>query len=266
MEEPLPVPESPPDAPLPPAMSLVARLLNVFAIPGEVFAVVKASRRSSGNWVLPMLLSAIISALTGIAIASQPALQKQMRERFDQQVKVLEQQVQAGKVKQADADRTVALTRAVIAPPTLKVLFGTVAAGLGAVRVFWWALVLWLIGRMFLKVRLDYLKALEVSGLALMIGVLGLLVTLLLMMNLPKMFAAPGLGPVVSDFDALRKSPLLLGVINVFSFWLIGVLGVGLAKLARVPFLRAAWFVLAFWIVQESIALLLGGVLGQFAL
>ena len=125
---------------------------------------------------------------------------------------------------------------------------------------------LWLLGRLFLKARLNYLKTLEVAGLALMISVLGGVVTLLLLVNLPKLFADPGLPLAVSDFDAIRKSPLLLGAANVFSFWLIGVLSVGLAKLAGVPFLRAAWFVFACWLIQESLLVLLGGLLGPFAL
>jgi hypothetical protein len=99
-----------------------------------------------------------------------------------------------------------------------------------------------------------------------MIGVLGGLVTLLLMVNLPKLFAAPGLTQAVSDFDPLGKSPLLLAAANIFSFWFIGVLSVGLGRLARVPSLRAAWFVFAFWLLQESLLILLGGALGQFAL
>jgi hypothetical protein len=41
---------------------------------------------------------------------------------------------------------------------------------------------------------------------------------------------------------------------------------VGLAKLAGVPFLRAAWFVFAVWVIQESFFVLLGGMLGQFPL
>jgi len=130
--------------------------------------------------------------------------------------------------------------------------------------VFWWAFILWLLGRLFLKVQFGYLKALEVAGLALMISVLGGIVTLLLTVNLTKLFGTPGLA--VADFEAARKSHLLLGAANLFSFWLVGVLSVGLAKLAGVPFLRAAWFVFAFWVIQESFFMLLGGVLGQFAL
>jgi hypothetical protein len=33
-----------------------------------------------------------------------------------------------------------------------------------------------------------------------------------------------------------------------------------------VPFLRAAWFVFAVWVIQQSFLMLLGGALGQFAL
>jgi hypothetical protein len=246
-------------------MSFAARLLNVFAIPGEVFEVVKASRVSIGNWLVPMLLSGVVLALMAVVVVSQPAMQKQMHERFEQQAKVFQQEVKAGKMKQAEVDRALALTRAIIAPPVLRLLFGAGGALLGVARVFWWALVLWLLGRLFLKVRLNYFKTLEVAGLAVMVGVLGGVVTLLLMVNLPRLFATSGLAQAVSDFDPLGKSPLLLAAANVFSFWLIGVLSVGLARLARVPLLRAAWFVFAFWLLQESVLILLGGALGQFA-
>jgi hypothetical protein len=96
--------------------------------------------------------------------------------------------------------------------------------------------------------------------------VLGTIVTLLLMVNLPSLFATPNLAVAVSDLDAIRKSPLLLVASNVFAFWLIGVFSVGLAKLASVPFIRAAWLVFAAWLIQESIFVLLAGVFGQFAL
>jgi hypothetical protein len=266
MEEPLPVQESPPDAPQPPAMSFAARLLNVFAVPGEVFAGVKASRFCVGNWLLPALLSAVVGVLTSIVIFSQPGIQRQVREAGEQKAKELDQQVIAGKMTRTDADQVRAAIRIVTDPATLRTV-GTIAAVLfGVARVFWWAFILWLLGRRFLKAQVGYLKALEVSGLSLMISVLGGIVMLLLTVNLPKLFAMPGLALVVTDFDAARKSPLLLGAANVFEFWLVGVRSVGLAKLAGVPFLRAAWLVFACWVIQGSFLMLLGGALGQFAL
>ena len=102
MEEPLPVLESPPDAKPPPATSLAARLLNVFAVPGEVFAEVKASRICIGNWLVPALLSALVAVLTAVVIVSQPAFQRQMHDLTERQAKVAGP---AGQGRQSQAGR-----------------------------------------------------------------------------------------------------------------------------------------------------------------
>lgn len=243
MDEPLPALESPPQA-SPPAMSLAARLLNVFAIPGEVFAGVKAGRSSIGNWLVPALLSAVVGTLAAIAILSQPVIQQQMRE---QQAKLMAKQVQAGTLTSAQADQMLALVEKLMVP--IAVIVTVVAS---VVRVLWWALVLRLLGQMFLKVKLGYSKILEVAGLGTMISVLGAIVTLLLTVKFGT-FETPGLRFVVDDFEAARKSQLALGAATAFSFWLAGVMSVGLARLGDVPFLRAAWLVFAYWVLQETL-------------
>jgi Yip1 domain len=262
MEEPPPYEAPPPVTPPPPAMSLVARLLSVFAMPGEVFAGVKAGRVSVANWLVPALLSALVCVLLALVLVSQPSRQKQMHERFDQQAKALDQQVKAGKLKQADVDRTMALPRLLMQPPVLKVVGGVLATAFGVVRVFWWALILWVLGRAFLRVRFGYIKALEVAGLALMVSILGTIVTLLLTLNLSKLFTVPSLALVVPDFEARWNSPLRQGVSTAFALWMVAVLGVGLGKLADLPFGRVAWLVLAVWVLQESLLVLAGGMFG----
>ena len=261
MEEPLPVLESPPEAPQPSAISLAARLLNVFAIPGEVFAGVRVSRFSIGNWLMPALLLAAVGVVSAVVVVSQPAVQRQIHDLKEQEVKALDQRVKADKLKQLDADRDMAFARAVARLASHKNLLSATAALMGVARVFWWGLVLWVLGRVFLKVRFGYAKALEVAGLGLMINVLGAVVLLLLMVNLPRLFSTPSLAVTGSDFDASRQSLLLMGVAEVFSIWLLGVLSVGLAKLAGVPFLRAAWLVFAAWVLQQSLLIFGGGVL-----
>jgi len=243
MEEPLPGLQSPPPA-TPPAMSLAARLLNVFAIPGEVFAGVKASRRAMGNWLVPALLSAMVGTFAAILLLSQPPIQQQLRGK---QAKLWARPVQAGTLTRAQADQMQALVEKLTVPITVICM---VLASV--VRVLWWAFVLWLLGRRFLNVRLGYSKMLEVAGLGTMISVLGAIVTLLLTVKLGAL-GTPGLGLVVSDLDAARKSPLLLGADTVFSFWLVCVMSVGLARVGSVPFLRAAWLVLAYWLLQETL-------------
>jgi hypothetical protein len=257
MDEQPPMPNAPP--PIPPT-SLAARLLNIFAAPGEVFEEVKAAPSTASNWLVPTVLSAVVGVLASFLIFSQPAIVQQLHE---QQTKAIDQQVKAGKMSQADADKALPLIEKFTGPAMLKI-FGSVGAVVGSfVRLFWWALVLWLAGKLFLKVNLSYLKAAEVAGLATMISMLGGIVALLLTVNLGKLFSSPSLALAVSDFDAQKKSHLLLGALNVFSFWFIGVMSSGLACLAGVPFGRAMFLMLSYWVLQE-LALIFCG-LGQMA-
>jgi hypothetical protein len=242
-------------------MSLPARLLNVFAVPGEVFTEVKSAPPLTSNWLVPTICSALIGALAAFIIFSQPAVLQQIRE---QQQKVMDQQVKAGKMTQAQADQALAVMEKVTGPTLMKIIGGVGAMVVSFIHVVWWAFVLWLLSRWFLKVQIRYAKALEVVGLAMMIGVLGAIVGMLLIVNLGRMGATPSLALMVSDFDATRKSHLFMGAANVFYFWQIGVTAVGLSKLAEVPFVRALWVVLAFWLLQESFFILVG--MGQFAL
>jgi hypothetical protein len=87
-------------------MSLPARLLNIFADPGEVFEGVRSSRASLANWLVPAALLSIASILLALAMFSQPAIVQQVRE---QQARAIEDQVSAGKLSQADADQAMAV-------------------------------------------------------------------------------------------------------------------------------------------------------------
>ncbi|MGH7970066.1 MAG: YIP1 family protein, partial [Limisphaerales bacterium] len=229
-------------------MSLAARLLNVFAVPGEVFAEVKAARATLSNWLIPAICSAIVGALSAVVIFSQPAVVQQLHE---QQTKAMDRQVQAGKLTQEKADQMLKVMER-FTGPTMLMIFGSGGAVVASfIHVIWWGFVLWLLAKLFLKVSVPFPKALEVAGLAMMINVLGAIVAMLLIVNLGRVGATPSLALAVSDFDATRKSHLFLGAANVFYFWLVGVMSVGLARLAAVPFLRAAWLVLTYWIPQQ---------------
>ena len=253
--------EQPPILETPHATSLPARLLNIFATPGEVFAEVKAAPLTAANWLVPTLLSAVVGVLASILIFSQPAIVQQLHE---QQVKALDQQVKAGKMTQAQADQAIGVVEKFTGPAMLKV-FGSVGAVVGSfVRLFWWAFILWLLAKLFLKVNVSYMKAAETVGLTTMISLLGAIVGLLLIVNLGKLFSGPSLALAVADFDVQKKSHLLLGAVNVFSFWFIGVLSAGFARLAGVPFARALFLVLGYWILQELALIFIG--LGQMAL
>src|SRR5437867_2565772 len=193
MEEPL-VSAPQTEAPKRPSMSLAARLMNIFAVPGDVFEELKGSAPLVANWLVPTLVFALVGALSAIIIFSQPAIQQQLRE---QQAKAMDQKVKAGKITQAQADQAQAMIEKFTGPAMMKV-FGSVGAVLVSFwRLFWWALVLFLFSRWFLKAPIGYLKAAEVAGLATMVTVLGALVALLLTVNLARLFAGPSLALVI---------------------------------------------------------------------
>lgn len=243
----------------PAATSLAARLLNVFATPGEVFEEVQAAPSNAANWLVPIFLAATVGVISVIILFSQPAVIQQIRE---QQGKMFDAQVKAGKMSQADADKALVMAEKFSGPTMMKITgsFGVVAVSFA--RVFWWALVLWLLALMFLKVRFSYLKAVEVAGLASMISILGGIVALLLSVNFGK-DSAPNLALAVSDFNPKNPLHLALAAANLFDFWILGVMAAGLARLARAPFSRTLFLVAVYWLVLQAVLILIGTLVGQ---
>src|SRR5258708_1665217 len=237
MDQPPPIQETSPNSQSPPPpegaagprMSLAARLLNVFAVPSDVFAEVKAGPASTVNWFVPALISAVVGALAAIIILSQPAIQQQLREA---QTKAIDEKVKAGKLTQEQADQFAGIAEKFMGPTMLKLFGGIGAVVASFVHVVWWGFVLWLMSRWLLKVPIAFPKALEVAGLAMMINVLGSIVGMLLIVNFGRMGATPSLALALNDFDATRKSHLFMGATNVFYIWLVGVMSIGLAKLS----------------------------------
>jgi hypothetical protein len=141
------IPEPPAEATRP-AMSLSARLFNVFTEPGEVFEQVKNSKPAAANWLAPALIYALAGLLSVIVIFSQPAIVQQIH---DQQASAMDQQVKAGKMTQAQADQALTMMDKFAGPNMLKI-FGGVGAAFGSfVHIFWWAFVLWLMALLVLK-------------------------------------------------------------------------------------------------------------------
>ena len=256
MNEPKPA-ELQTELPPKPRMSLPARLLNVFAVPGEVFAELKRAPAAASNWLVPALLGAVIGVLSALIILSQPAVQQQFRER---QNKIVEERAKTGALTPQE-QRIMEWFKS---PLVLKTL-GSAAAVAGSFgNVLWWGCALWFLARILFRVRVPFSKTVETAGLAMMINVLGGIVALVLILNLGHAGTTASLALLVKDFDAARKGNLFAITANVFSIWVVGVRAIGLAKLTGVPYLRAAWAVFTFWLLEQSLLLLLGaGKLGM---
>ena len=230
-------------------MSLTGRLVNIFAAPGEVFEAVQPAKPATVNWLVPLILSLVIGALSVLIIYSQPAVIQQLR---DQQTKAMDDQVQAGKLTRAQADQAQAMTEKFFGPSMIRI-FGLVSVSvLSITRLFWWALVLWVLGRLLLRADVTYVKALEAAGLASMIAILGSLAAALLTTCLGEIstFSLLLLARHLSPQSLLH---MVLQSVDVFDLWFWGVMTIALAQLARVPWTKALPLTVAYWLVIEGI-------------
>lgn len=243
MDQPSPTPESQPDTSQPPATSLPARLMNVFAAPGEVFEEVKAAPVSTANWLVPALLIIVVSWIAAWLIFSQESFVHQVNEIAD---KAIEKQIEKGHMpkEQADAARQVGQKWAGISTKISAVAGPVVAAFF---LPFWRGLIFWLFGAKLFKGNFTYMKAVEAAGLTNMIGVLDAIVKTLLILSLGNLFASPSLALLVKEFDPQNPVHSLFAVVNIMALWALVVRSIALARLSSVSFAKAAVVVFGLW-------------------
>jgi len=228
--------------------SLVSRLTNIYAVPGDVFEALKPAPHAVSNWLVPVVLACLVGVINVWVMFSQPAVQQQMRE---QQATKFEQMVDQGKITQKQADDIQSKMG------DSQFLIMKIAGSVGAVFVsFIWpfalSLPLWLLARWGYKTRIAYMKTVEMVGLCTMIGVLGGVVSMLLIVATGNMYATLGPALLIRDYDLGNKMHLVLSSLNLMTIWYIGVLCVGLSRLTGKSFMTAALWLYGSWAVLRA--------------
>ena len=118
--------------------------------------------------------------------------------------------------------------------------------------------VLWFLARAVLKLPVRYGKALEVAGLASVVALIGNVAVVALTVNFGKTFSNGGFALSVTDFESTGHQMLVAVAQNALNFWLIAVLGTGLARLTGLPWFRGTFLVVTYWIASEFLLLALG--------
>jgi hypothetical protein len=245
----------------PPNTSLLARLLNVLAMPGQVFEEVRASRHSFWNWLVPLPVYALSLAVFTVVFFSIPTVQKMVAEQQSKmriaQASSLAESVKSGTIKQADADKALASMDWLSRTDVMKSFVLAGGFFFGLFRVFWWTAVLWFLARAVIKQPIRFSKALEVVGLASVVAVIGNIAVVALTVDFGKAFA-DGFAFNVTDFSSSNHQMLVGTVQNALNFWLIAVLGTGLARLTGTSWMRGTFLVVTYWLASEFLLLLLG--------
>lgn len=233
-------------------MSLTARLFNMLAAPGEVFDAIKGKEALVANWLVPALLLMLVGWVGSFLIFSNPAIKYQLDEISAQAV---EKQIEKSKMPPEQAEQVRAATQK----------YGNIGTRVAAYAAppfaalttpFLWGLILWLAGKWGLKVDIGYMKAVEVVGLAAMIAVLEAVLRTLLILITQNIFAGPSLALlVIKDFDPQNPMHSVLALVNIITFWILGVRALGLARLAGGSFIKAAVWVFGVWAVYNGLTI-----------
>ena len=121
----------------------------------------------------------------------------------------------------------------------------------------WSALVLWIIGRVFLGAPVSFWKALEVAGLAGCILALANVVGGLLFLISGNTSFHLSLGLFGGNLPLDSTIRRVLETLNIFYLWNAAVLTIGLSKLSGISMKEAAFWVLGYWIVGRVVFVLL---------
>src|SRR5258706_10542423 len=164
-------PAAAPESVVAPSTSVGARLMNVFATPGEVFEEIKDRPVEAANWFVPLLLSALFGVVCCVVIFSQETILQQMREVQD---RALEKKVEKMSKEQQEKVREMA---AQFTSPRVMKLFGSAGAVVGSIAwLFFLAFLVWLAGTRLFHGHFSYMKAVEACAVAGMISVLATII------------------------------------------------------------------------------------------
>jgi hypothetical protein len=232
--------------------SFMTRATNVFMSPGELYSEVASAPVQNSSWVIPYILLAIMGVLMTMAIFSNETLKDQI---MKPQREAIQKQVAEGKMTQEQADAAESFMK----PGMFMAIGAAGAIGVVSVTMFLIPLVLLLAAKMILTYSGVYKKMLETYGLATLIGLLGALVSLLMMYSMDSMYAQPSGAFFIKDvFEPGNFGHNVLASMNIFSIWQTAVLGIGVSKISGSSTGKSMAVVFGLWILWVCVSSALG--------
>ncbi|MBN1396920.1 MAG: YIP1 family protein [Bacteroidetes bacterium] len=240
--------------PLPSAPSLGSTISDIFVTPSEVFQSLKNTAPSHILWIVPFIVLLIINIATLTVLFTNEALKLEMR---DMQSKAMEKMVEDGKLTQEQAEIAETQSESM---GGIMIAFGIISAVIFlAVFFFAGALFLWLANKTILNSPVGYEKHLELYGICSWIGVLGGIITVLMMLGLGTMTATPGAGlALLGSFDPVNKWHLLIASLNIFSIWQTVAVGIGLSVFSDKKIITGIAVAFALWFIWIILSVMLG--------
>jgi hypothetical protein len=168
-----------------------------------------------------------------------------------------EKQIQQGKMTPEQANQAREQAEQFTSPTIMlvgQVVTSVIGPFIGLVVL---GLIYWLLGKWGMKSDAPYVKVLEVVGLTNFISVLEKIITLIMQFSMDSIFAAPNAGLFISKISTLNPWHMFAMSMDVFTFWTLAIIGVGLSKLFQRDFPKVLVLVVAVWLIW-TIAMVFG--------
>jgi len=240
--------------PAPKAQGLGSIIMNVISSPVDAFIGLREGESRPSLWLLPLIITIVFVGVMSYVLATNEVFHQQI---VDAQMQTMIDMVAKGKMTQEQA--TQASDRLQSTGTGMFMAFGIVFGSIFvALFYFLGSLFLWLGGKVVLKSTAGYGKHLEVYGIANWIGILGGIVTLMIMYAMNSMYASPSPAlAIVSHYDVTDKMHKLLSALNIFSLWQAIVIGIGLSKLAGKKLQAGIALAIVLWAIWIPLSIFL---------
>jgi len=238
-------------------LSFIDKVAGVFYEPSNVFESFKTSPVKAVDWLVPVLLLAIIVGIATYVKSSMPAVRYQVAQQVEQR---LDKMVAQGKMTADQAERA---KKPLENASTYGTVFGTFSAVVGRIIIFFAAAAVWLlIGKSILKGNVSYTQMMCVAGISSWIMIVGTVVAVVLMVLLSRPDAGLHLG-MLTRMNASSKTYMLLRNADLFTVWNLAATSIGIGTLSgkkgALPFL----WVFGIWVALTLIiAFITGRILG----
>ncbi|MDH3252734.1 MAG: YIP1 family protein [Ignavibacteria bacterium] len=230
-------------------------VVDLISSPAELFEDIRVNPAvRTAHWLAPLVVLILMGLLVGQLIVNNSSLADQLGSTIR---KGFEQQVQAGKMTQEQADQVYDQFARPGSTMFMISQVGAIVIGTPIV-LFSLSVIYWLLGKWVLKGQAPYMKVVEVVGLTLIIAILEAIVTTLLVFIMNSVFATPSLALFVSDFDVANKLHVAMAKINGFTFWSLSVISIGLARILVRPLGKVIPLVFGAWLAWAIVSVATG--------
>ena len=238
-------------------MSFMDKAAGIFYEPSKVFDALRRGGVKTVDWLIPVLVLAIVASLATYVRFSTPELRAQMIQMQEQRI---DQAVNEGKMTSDQAQQA---RDRIEGSSSVFVVFGIIGVIVGTFLVFFIAAGVWLlIGKYILKgTSMTYAHAMGLAGVASWIATVGAIMGIVIAVMFARFDGGLHLG-LLTQMDNESKRYILMRNINLFTIWNLAVSAVGINVFSGKKGLTAYAAVFGVWIVIVVVNVLLGGMLG----